>query len=85
MREQNRNNHSLETSSLPNSANLNASVKIPPHLSNKMDKINGIDMNFIYKKKGHSPETKRIWVERNHILRPDKTPIVGKGKESERI
>ena len=44
---------------------------------NKMDKVNGIDMDFIYKKRGHSPETKRLWIERNHILKPDKTRIVG--------
>ena len=50
-----------------------------------MDKVNGIDMNFIYKKRGHSPETKRLWVERNHILKPDRTRFVGKGKASERI
>ena len=50
-----------------------------------MDKVNGIDMDFIFKKRGHSPETKRLWIERNHILKPDKTRIVGKGKESERI
>ena len=50
-----------------------------------MDKGNGIDMKFNYKKRGHSPETKRLWTERNHILKPDKTRIVGKGKESERI
>ena len=50
-----------------------------------MDKINGIDMNFLYKKRGHSPETKRLWVEKNHISKPDKTRIVGKGEESERI
>ena len=42
-------------------------------------------MEFIYKKRGHSPETKRLWIERNHILNPDKTRIMGKGKESERI
>ena len=28
---------------------------------------------------------KRLWVERNHIVKPAKTRIVGKGKESERI
>ena len=80
MREQNQNNHSLETSSLPNSADLNAPVKTSPHSSNKMDKINGIDMNFIYKKRGYSPETKRLWVERNHILKQDKTRIVEKAR-----
>ena len=50
-----------------------------------MDKANGIDMNFIHKKKGHSPETKRLWIQRNHLLKPDRTRIVRKGKESERI
>ena len=50
-----------------------------------MDKANGIDMNFIHKKRGHSPETKRLWIQRNHLLKPDGTRIVGKGKESERI
>ena len=50
-----------------------------------MDKVNGIDMEFIYEKRGHSPETKRLWIERNHILKPDKTRIVVKGKESEGI
>ena len=42
-------------------------------------------MNFIFKKRGHSPETKCLWIERNHLLKPDRTRIVGKGKESERI
>ena len=41
-------------------------------------------MEFIFKKRGHSPETKRLWIETNHILKPIKTRIVGKGKESER-
>ena len=42
-------------------------------------------MNFIHKKRGHSPDTKRLWVERNHIMKPDRTRIVEKGKKSERI
>ena len=50
-----------------------------------MDKVNGVDMEFIYKKRGHSPKTRRLWTERNHMLKPDKTRIVGKEKESERI
>ena len=50
-----------------------------------MDKVNGIEMELIYKKRGHWPETKRLWIERNHTLKPDKTQIVRKGKESERI
>ena len=36
-------------------------------------------------KEGSFPETKRLWIERNHLLKPDKTRIVGKGNESERI
>ena len=67
---------------------LNSANTVNQFLSNskiKMDKVNGIDMEFIYKKRGHSPETKSLWVERNHILKPDKTRIVGKGKDSERI
>ena len=50
-----------------------------------MDKVNGIDVEFVYKKRGHSPETKRLWVQQNHTLKPNKTRIVGKGKEGERI
>ena len=83
-RERNQNTHLLKASPLPNSSFPN-SFKTLPSPSNKMDKVNGIDMDFIFKKRGHSPETKRLWIERNHILKPDKTRIVGKGKESERI
>ena len=53
-----------------------------------MDKVNGIDTEFVYKKRGHSPETKRLWIKRNTKPHPEtrkKTRIVGKGKESERI
>ena len=48
-----------------------------------MDKVNGIDMEFIYKKRGPFPETKRLWVKKNHILKPDKPRIVGNGKDNE--
>ena len=82
--ERSQNTHLLKASPLPNSSIPN-SFKILPSPSNKMDKVNGIDMEFIFKKRGPSPETKRLWIERNHILKPDKTRIVGKGKESERI
>ena len=84
IRERNRNTHLLKASPLLNSSIPN-SFKILPSSSNKMDKVNGIDMEFKFKKRGHSPETKRLWIDRNHILKPDKTRIVGKGKESERI
>ena len=83
--EQNQNNHLLKTSSLSNSINSNASNKTLPSSTNQIDKVNGLDMDFIYKKRGHSLETKRLWVARNHILKPDKTRIVAKGKKNERI
>ena len=77
--EQNSNTHLLKTSPPP------VNIINRESLNSKMDKVNGIDMNFIFKKRGHSPETKRLWIERNHLLKPDRTRIVGKGKESERI
>ena len=82
--EQNQNDHLRKASPLPNNIVPNWLITLPSS-NNKMDKVNGIDMEFIYKKSGHSPETKRLWIERNHILKPNKTCIVGKGKESERI
>ena len=83
VRERNPNTHLFKSSPLLNSANT--ANQFLSNLKSKMDKVNGIDMEFIYKKRGHSPEKKRLWVERNHILKPDKTRIVGKGKDSERI
>ena len=81
VREQNPSTQLFKTS--PPSTSIN---DINCKLSNsKMDEVNGIDMNFIHKKRGHSPETKRLWIQRNHLLKPDRTRIVGKGKESERI
>ena len=81
VREQNSKTHLCKTSTP--SISINAiNRKVP---NSKMDKANGFDMNFRYKKRGHSPETKRLWIERKHLLKPDRTRIVGKGKESERI
>ena len=51
----------------------------------KMDKVNGIDLQFIFKKRGHSPETRRLRTERFKLLQPNKTRIVGKGGDNERI
>ena len=42
-------------------------------------------MNFIFKKRGHSPETDRLRQERNRILKPNKTRIVGRGSENGKI
>ena len=50
-----------------------------------MDRVNGIDMHFIQKKRGHSPETYKLWMERKQILKPKKTRIVGRGKDNERL
>ena len=56
VREQNSNTHSFKTS--PPSISINAlNCKLP---NSRMDKVNGIDMNFLYKKRGYSPETKRL-------------------------
>ena len=72
IREQNQNNHLLKTSSLSNSVsskNSNASNKVLLSSTNKMDKVNGIDMEFKYKKRGHSLERKLLWVETKQELR----------------
>ena len=50
-----------------------------------MDKVNGIDMHFIYKKRGHSPDTYILWAERKRLRKPEKTRTVGRGTENERI
>ena len=47
--------------------------------------VNGIDMHFIYKKRGHSPDTYRLWAERKRLLEPEKTRLVGRGTDNERI
>ena len=47
--------------------------------------MNGIDLEFIFKKRGHSPETCRLYSERNKILQPNKTRIVGRGRDNERL
>ena len=60
IREQNQKNQLLKTSSLLNGTNSTALNKVSPSSINKMDKVNGIDMEFIYKKRGHSPETKNL-------------------------
>ena len=82
VRERNPNTHLFKPSPPLNSANTVNQILSNP--KNKMDKVTGIDMEFIYKKRGHSPETKRFSVERNNILKPDKTRIVGKGKQRQR-
>ena len=55
-----------------------------PLLISAMVKVNGIDLNFIFKKR-HSPETDRLRKERNRILKPNKTRSVRKGGGNERI
>ena len=50
-----------------------------------MDKVNGIEIEFICKKRGHSPETDRLRKERNRILKQDRLRIVGRGQENEKL
>ena len=42
----------------------------------KMDKVNGIEMEFIIKNRGYSPEPHRLNIEQNGILKPEKLRIV---------
>ena len=51
----------------------------------KMDKVNGIDIDFIFINRGHSPQTNKLRSERNEILQPNRTRIVRKGSENERL
>ena len=74
-RERNNNTHLLEASTLSNGTNIYSSNKlsnlIQPTLKAEMNKVNGFGMHFIYKKRGHSPETYRLWTERKRILKPE--------------
>ena len=87
VRKQNDREHSIQTFSpqkdidSPNNSNFDSQA---PKMS-KMDKVNGIDLQFIFKKRGHSPETSRLRTERFKLLQPNRTRIVGKGKDNERI
>ena len=86
-REQNSRERSDQTFSPPNNTELIDNSKYLPKSTamSKMDKVNGIDLQFIFKKRGHSPETGRLRTERFKLLQPNKTRIVGKGGENERI
>ena len=86
-RVQNSRERSDQTFSPSNNTEL---IDNPKHISksitmSKMDKVNGIDLQFIFKKRGHSPETNRLRTERFKLLQPNKTRIVGKGGENELI
>ena len=65
----------------PNNSNFDSQA---PKMS-KMDRVNGIDLQFIFKKRRHSPETSRLRTERFKLLQLNRTRIVGKGKDNERI
>ena len=78
-REQYRTGHLFETSL----SSINLINKQPPKAS--MDKVNGNEMECIFKKRGHFPETDRLRTERNRILRPDRLQIVGKMRDNEKL
>ena len=85
MRERNQKSHLLGASTLPNSVN-SIEIKVnKPSLNSKMDKVNCIDMSFKFKKRGHSIETNRQWVEQKQILNSGRIKIVTKGKDNEQI
>ena len=50
-----------------------------------MDEVNDFDMEIIFEKLGHSPESDLLRTERNRILKPDRLRIVGKGRDNERL
>ena len=86
-REQNKQTNLLKTSIPLNGVNQILSTK-PLNKSatiSKMDKVNDIDMHFIFKKIGHSPDTLRFWTERKSFLKPEKMRILGKGTDNERL
>ena len=86
-REQNKPNHLLEASLPSNGVNPTLKLSNLNQFASeaKMDKVNGIDMRFIYKKSGHSPKTCLLWTERKRLLKPEKNRIVGKGSDHERL
>ena len=61
-REQNKQNHSLEASLSLNRVNPTSKLLKFDHSApkTKMDHVNGIDMQFIYEKRGHSSDTNRL-------------------------
>ena len=88
-REQDKQTHLLKTSIPLNGVNQISSAKSldKPATISKMDKVNGIDMHFIFKKRGrtftrHSQALDRA--EKTFKTRK-KTRIVGKGTDNERL
>ena len=65
---------------LPSSVNSRSSAMETQKIT--LDEVNGIDMEVIFEKQCHSPETQK---ERNKILTQNKMTIVGKGRGNERI
>ena len=79
-REQNKQTHLLKTSIPPNGVNQITSVNSSnrPAKPSILDKVNGIDMHSIFKKRGHSPDTLKLWTERKRLLKPEKNENRGK-------
>ena len=88
-REQNKQIHSLEASLPLKGVNTSSSIKLlnlkQSAPETKIDKVNGIDMQFINKKRCHTPDTHRLWTERQRLLKPEKTRLVGEGSDHERL
>ena len=86
-REQNSREQSDQTFSPSDNTELIDNSKYLPKSTamSKIDKVNGIDLQFIFKKRGHFPDTGRLRAKRFKLLQPNKTRIVGKGGENGRI
>ena len=84
MRKRNQKKHSLEASTSPNSVN-SLNQKQSNHLLNPKSIKLTESTGFHIQETGSFPETNRLWRERNQILTLERTRIVGKSKDNERI
>ena len=83
IRERNQKSHLLEACTLSNNS-IESKVN-KPSLNSKLDNVNCIDKSFLFKKRGHSLETNRQWIEQKQILNSGRIRIVAKGKDNEQI
>ena len=80
-------NHSLEAALPLNGVNPTSKLlKFNQSATEtKMDKVNGIDMQLIYKKRGNPRIPTDSGRREKRLLKPEKTRIVGKGSDHERL
>ena len=86
-REQINNGDSIQTFSPRKKLNRQTAqtLRIKYRKCQKWIKSMELTSNLFSRKRGHSPETSKLRSERNKILQPNRTRIVEKGSENERI